>query len=63
VGFVYSWSRFGVILSSFVIAFLLRRYGTTGAFVYIAITMLLVFLVIGAAGPRTNHRRLEEIAQ
>jgi len=63
VGFVYSWSRFGVIVSSFVIAFLLRRYGTTGAFVYIAITMLLVFLVIGAAGPRTNRRRLEEIAQ
>jgi hypothetical protein len=45
------------------IALLLRRYGPTGAFVYIAITMLLVFLVIGAAGPRTNRRRLEEIAQ
>jgi putative MFS transporter len=63
VGFVYSWSRFRVIVSSFIIAFLLRRYGTTGASVYIAITMLLVFLVIGAAGPRTNCRHLEEIAQ
>jgi putative MFS transporter len=63
VGFVYSWSRFGVILSSFVIASLLRKYGTVGVFVYMAFTMLLVFVVIGAAGPRTNRRRLEQIVQ
>jgi len=63
VGFVYSWSRFGVILSSFVIASLLREYGTVGVFVYMAFTMLLVFVVIGTAGPRTNRRRLEQIAQ
>lgn len=63
VGFVYSWSRFGVILSSFVIAYLLRRYGATGAFVYMACTMGLVFLVIGGFGPQTNRRRLEQIAR
>jgi MFS transporter, putative metabolite:H+ symporter len=62
VGFVYSWSRFGVIISSFVIAFFLRTYGTLGVFLFIACSMLVVFGVIGGLGPRTNRRRLEEIA-
>jgi putative MFS transporter len=63
VGFVYSWSRFGAIVSSFVIAFFLRLYGNLGVFVPIALGMMVVVLVIGGWGPRTNLLRLEEIAQ
>ena len=63
VGFVYSLSRLGAIASSFVIAFFLRNYGTSGVFLLIAAAMLIVFVVIGGLGPRTNGLRLEEIAR
>jgi MFS transporter, putative metabolite:H+ symporter len=63
VGFVYSLSRLGAIASSFVIAFFLRNYGTSGVFLLIAAAMLIVFGVIGGLGPRTNGLRLEEIAR
>ena len=62
VGFVYSWSRFGAIFSSFVIAFILRLYGNLGVFAVIALGMLIVVLVISVWGPKTNRLRLEEIA-
>jgi len=62
VGFVYSWSRLGNILNSFVIAFVLRLYGNTGAFLLIALGMLVVIVVIGVWGPKTNRLPLEEIA-
>jgi len=62
VGFVYSWSRLSTVLSSFVIAFFLRNYGTTGVFLFIACSMLSVFALVGGLGPRTTRRRLEEIA-
>lgn len=62
VGFVYSWSRLGNILSSFVIAFVLRLYGNTGVFLLIALGMLVVIVVIGVWGPKTNRLPLEEIA-
>jgi putative MFS transporter len=62
VGFVYSWSRFGAIFSSFVIAFILRLYGNLGVFTVIAMGMLIVVLVISVWGPKTNRLRLEEIA-
>jgi MFS transporter, putative metabolite:H+ symporter len=62
VGFVYSWSRFSAIASSFAIAFVLRNYGTLGVFVLIASGMVVVFAIIGAFGPRTSRLRLEEIA-
>jgi putative MFS transporter len=63
VGFVYSWSRLSTVFSSFVIALFLRNYGTVGVFIFIASSMLLVFLLIGSLGPRTTRRRLEEIAR
>ena len=63
VGFVYSWSRLGGVIGSFVIAFVLKVYGTAGVFVFIALCMLLVAIVIGGFGPLTNNRRLEEIAR
>jgi MFS transporter, putative metabolite:H+ symporter len=63
VGFVYSWSRFSAIFTSFIIAFALDRYGTTGVFVLIAGCMAVVFGVIGGFGPRTSRLRLEAIAK
>jgi MFS transporter, putative metabolite:H+ symporter len=63
IGFVYSWSRFGAIVSSFAIAWFLRNYGTLGVFVLIAGGMLICVAAIGGWGPRTNRRPLEEIAR
>jgi putative MFS transporter len=62
VGFVYSWSRFSAIASSFAIAYVLRRSGTAGVFALIASGMAVVFIIIGAFGPRTSRLRLEQIA-
>jgi putative MFS transporter len=62
VGFVYSWSRLGNILSSFVIAFVLRLYGNGGVFLLIACGMLIVIIDIGVWGPKTNGLPLEEIS-
>ena len=62
VGFVYSWSRFSTIFSGFIIAFFLGRYGTLGVFSFIAIAMVVVFIVIGGFGPATTRQRLEAIA-
>ncbi len=62
VGFVYSWSRFSAIFTSFVIAGLLRKFGTTGVFVFIAVAMLIVMMAIGLMGPRTRDLALEQIS-
>ena len=62
VGFVYSWSRLSAIFTSFLIAALLRQFGTTGVFVFIAIAMLIVMIVIASMGPRTRNLALEEIS-
>ena len=62
VGFVYSWSRLSAIFTSFLIAGLLRKFGTTGVFVFIALAMLIVMLVIGFMGPRTRDLALEQIS-
>jgi MFS transporter, putative metabolite:H+ symporter len=61
VGFVYSWSRFGGIIGSFAIAAVLKEYGSTGAFSFIAVCMIVVVAVISGFGPRTNSLSLEEI--
>jgi len=63
VGFVYSWSRFGVIVSSFAIAWFLRKYGTTGVFALMAAGMLISAVAVTGWGPRTSRRPLEEIAR
>ena len=62
VGFVYSWSRFSSIFVGFIIAAVLRAYGTTGVFSVIALAMLIVALTIGAFGIRTNRLELEDLA-
>jgi putative MFS transporter len=62
VGFVYSWSRFSAIFTAFLIASVLKEFGTTGVFVFIAGAMLIVMLVIGVMGPRTKGIELEKIS-
>jgi len=63
VGFVYSWSRLSVVVTSFLIAFVLAHLGVTGVFALIAGSMAMVMLVIGLLGPRTNNLALEAISQ
>jgi putative MFS transporter len=63
VGFVYSFSRISTIFSSFMIAFLLHKFGIVGVFTLIASSMVVVVISVGALGPRTGGRALEEIAQ
>jgi len=63
VGFVYSWSRLSVVLSAFVIAFFLDRFGVPGVFALIAGSMIVVMLAIGIFGPRTNRLSLETISK
>jgi len=62
VGFVYSWSRFSSIFVGFIIAAVLRAYGTTGVFTVIAVAMIVVALAIGGFGMRTNNVALEDLA-
>jgi putative MFS transporter len=62
VGFVYSFSRLSTVLNSFVIAFFLTSFGTTGVFGYIGAAMLLAMLSVGLFGPRTRGLALEEIS-
>lgn len=63
VGFVYSWSRLSAIFTSFLIAGLLKQFGTTGVFVFIAVAMLVVMAAIGFMGPRTRDLALEQISR
>ena len=42
VGFVYSWSRFSSVFVGFIIAAVLRAYGTLGVFSVIALAMLVM---------------------
>jgi MFS transporter, putative metabolite:H+ symporter len=62
VGFVYSWSRLSAIFTSFLIAGLLKQFGTTGVFVFVAVAMLIVMAAIGFMGPRTRDLALEKIS-
>jgi putative MFS transporter len=63
VGFVYAWSRASTILTSFMIGFVLRDFGATGVFVFIAASMGVVVASIGGFGPRTRGLALEEISR
>jgi putative MFS transporter len=63
IGFVYSWSRLSVVFTSFVIAFVLARFGVSGVFTLIAGSMVVVMLSIGLFGPRTNNLALEMISK
>ncbi len=63
VGFTYSWSRISVVFTGFIIAWILRNYGVTGVFAFIAAAMVVVMITIGVFGPRTNRLALEAISR
>ena len=54
VGFVYSFSRLSTVVSSFLIALLLRRFGPFAVFGFIACSMAIVVVTVGFFGPRTR---------
>jgi putative MFS transporter len=62
VGFVYSFSRLSTMFSAFVIAAILKGFGSPGVFVFIAGCMIVVALVVGVFGPRTRGLPLEQIS-
>lgn len=62
VGFVYSFSRLSTVVNSFMIAFFLQNFGTTGVFGFIAVAMLVAVISVGVFGPDTRGRALEEIS-
>ncbi len=62
VGFVYSFSRISAVFSAFLIAFLMRDFGTLGVFAFIAGSMVMVMGAI-STGPRVNKRALEQISR
>jgi putative MFS transporter len=62
VGFVYSWSRFSMIFTGFIIAWILQHFGVPAVFMFVAGAMAVVIIAVGVFGPPTNHRALEEIS-
>jgi putative MFS transporter len=63
VGFVYCWSRLSGVFVGFVIAALLKDFGTGGVFAFIAGSMTVVALVIGILGPKASGVSLEVLAR
>ncbi|MBN3771048.1 MFS transporter, partial [Burkholderia sp. Se-20378] len=63
LGFVHSIGRLTGAVSSFIVALLLERAGVSAVFALIGGSMLIVMLSIGAFGPRTNNRSLDDIPE
>ena len=62
VGFTYSWSRLSAAFTSLLIGAVLV-YGVPAVFALLAAAMILVAVVVGFLGPRTNGLVLEELSQ
>ncbi|WP_233852804.1 MFS transporter [Paraburkholderia sp. HD33-4] len=63
VGFVFSWSRISSIFVGFWVAALLKHSGVPAVFVLISSAMLVIVVMVGIFGPRTNGVHLEELSQ
>ena len=63
VGFVFSWSRVSSIFVGFWVAALLKHSGVPAVFILISAAMLVIVVMVGLVGPRTNGIRLEELSQ
>jgi putative MFS transporter len=63
VGFVYSWSRVSAAFAGLLIGFFLHKGGTLGVAAFMGAAMAVMIVTVGAFGPRTLHRRLEEISR
>jgi putative MFS transporter len=62
VGFTYSWSRLSAAFTSLLIGAVLV-HGVPAVFAVLAVAMILVAVVVGIMGPRTNGFVLEEISR
>ncbi len=62
VGCVYSFSRASAAVNAFMIAFVLRTFGSVGVFTFICGAMTVVVITIGVFGPRTTGQALEDIS-
>jgi putative MFS transporter len=62
VGFTYSWSRLSAAFTSLLIGAVLV-YGVPVVFAVLAAAMVLVAVVVGFLGPRTNGMVLEELSR
>jgi putative MFS transporter len=62
VGFTYSWSRLSAAFTSILIGAVLV-HGVPAVFAVLAVAMILVALLVGVMGPRTNGLVLEEISR
>lgn len=63
VGFVFSWSRISSIFVGFWVAALLKHSGVAAVFVLISSAMVVIVVMVGLLGPKTNGVRLEELSQ
>ena len=63
VGLVYSWSRLSGAFAGLIVSALLARQGVGAVFILIAGAMAVIVVAIGAFGPRTLGRPLEDIAR
>jgi putative MFS transporter len=63
VGFVYSWSRLSAALAGLLIGFFLRQGGTLGVALFIGGAMAVMVVTVGAFGPTTRGRSLEDISR
>ena len=62
IGFTFCWSRVSSIFVGYWVAAILGAAGQIGVFVMISVAMGAIILAVGVLGPRTNGRRLEELA-
>jgi putative MFS transporter len=62
IGFVYSWSRVSAACAGLLIGFFLREGGTGGVALFIAAAMATLMIIVGAFGPPTLNRSLEDIS-
>jgi MFS transporter, putative metabolite:H+ symporter len=63
VGFVFSWCRFSAMFVGFLIAALLKDFGTVGVFALIASLMVVVAIVIAIMGPNGSSVSLEVLSR
>ena len=62
IGFTFCWSRVSAIFVGYWVAAILASEGEIGVFAMICAAMGAIVVVLGLLGPRTNGRRLEEVA-
>ncbi|HQT38259.1 MAG TPA: MFS transporter [Acidocella sp.] len=62
IGFVYSWSRLSAAFAGLAVGYFLYDGGVLAIAVFIGVAMAIAVIIIGAFGPRTRARSLEEIS-